>query len=109
MVRARAREQRQLCADHSASCFCAQHPRFGGYRDASPFWEGTDANHTAPELRWLPRRLTGAGQQPVAIKRQQPQMVYSHRYLGANQTDSTSQLRLESRVCFLSVKLKGGS
>ena len=45
---------------------------------------GTDANHSTPELRWLPRRLTGVGgQRAVAIKRQQPRMVYAHAYVGA--------------------------
>ena len=74
------------------------HPRFGGYRDASPLWEGTEANHGTPELLWLPRRLTGAGQRAVAVKRQQPKMVFAHRYIGAAGDEAARHL--DGRVHF---------
>ena len=74
------------------------HPRFGGYRDASLLWEATETNHTAPELRWLPRRLTGAGGQALAVRRQHPRMVYAHRYVGAR--DEAAERHLMARVEF---------
>lgn len=75
------------------------HPRFGRYRDASPLWEPTEANHTTSFLRWLPRRLTGASHStPVAVKRTWPKMVYAHRYRGA--PDETAQRHLDSRIRF---------
>ena len=77
------------------------HPRFGAYRDASPLWEPTAANHTMPELRWLPRRLTGAGGgQAVAVRRQHPRMVYAHRYVGARPGDAAAARHLHARVEF---------
>ena len=77
------------------------HPRFGAYRDASPLWRPTEANHTAPELRWLPRRLTGAGkQQAVAVRKQHPQMVFAHVYAGAQTGDAAAQEHLAARVRF---------
>ena len=64
---------------------------------------GTDANHSTPELRWLPRRLTGAGgQRAVAIKRQQPRMVYAHAYVGAA-AGEPARRHLEERVRFVEV------
>ena len=55
------------------------HPRFGGYRDASPLWEPTEYNHTAPQLR-----ITGwrARQDGVAIRLRRPKTIFAHRYLG---------------------------
>lgn len=58
------------------------HPRFGAYRDNSPLWTPTEANHTQPQLRWLPRRLTGATQSSVALRQRHPKFVYAHRYIG---------------------------
>ena len=78
------------------------HPRFGSARDASPLWEATETNHTTPHLRWLPRRLTGAGHQKgsaVAVKRRNLRMVYAHRYVGPNGADE-AQRYLEARVTF---------
>ena len=78
------------------------HPRFGGYRDASPLWEPTQANHTTPQLRWLPRRLTGASkQQAMAVRKQRPKMVFAHRYIGGAVSDQ-AQRHLEARVSFAS-------
>jgi GNAT superfamily N-acetyltransferase len=77
------------------------HPRFGSYRDGSPLWRPTDTNHTTPELRWLPRRLTGASrQQAIAVKRQRPRMVYSHQYVGASPQDSGACAHLAARIVF---------
>jgi GNAT superfamily N-acetyltransferase len=60
------------------------HPRFGAYRDLSPLWEPLEANHTAPQLRWLPRRLTGVSQSNVIVRRRHPKLVYAHRYIGCD-------------------------
>ena len=78
------------------------HPRFGAYRDASRLWEPTAANHTMPELRWLPRRLTGAQQQQaIAVRRQHPRMVFAHRYVGVRPGDAVAAGYLHSRVRFV--------
>lgn len=58
------------------------HPRFGAYRDHSPLWAPLEANHTAPQLRWLPRRLTGFSRSNVVVRRRHPKLVYAHRYVG---------------------------
>ena len=63
------------------------HPRFGAYRDGSSLWEPTEANHTAPLLRWLPRRLTGASHEGFAVRRRQPRTVFAHRYIGTSRRD----------------------
>ena len=78
------------------------HPRFGRYRDRSPFWQPTEANHTTPQLRWLPRRMTGASQQQaVAVKKRRPKMVYAHRYVGASAHDDEARAALDARARFL--------
>ena len=75
------------------------HPRFGQYRDSSPLWVPTEANHTTSYLSWLPRRLTGASHStPIAVKRTRPKVVYAHRYRGA--ADTTAKQHLDHRIRF---------
>ena len=73
------------------------HPRFGAYRDASPLWAPTEANHTVPQLRWLPRRLTGAAKDTLAVRKRHPTLVYAHRYIGAGSARPPSAPPVEEK------------